>query len=287
MRIVTTGSSEWAVSVNDDAVLYEVEGTIALITINRPTAANSLTAESIRSLEKCTAAADRDPGVRVIVLTSAGDGAFCAGADLDELFPLLQRDGHPGVVVSDPQERFFSRVRKPVIGAITGACIGGGVELALGCDLRVCDESASFALAEVRWGLVPVGGGTLRLPVQIPYAIAMEMLLTGRPLSAERALQYGLVNYVVRRVEVLATAMRIARLIAENSPRATVIAKQLARDTVEPRDMFAAEYESAGAMLAGPDAAEGVAAFRTKSKPTYARYSASKAEQITTGLETR
>jgi enoyl-CoA hydratase len=272
--------------VNDD-VLYDVRNDVAVITINRPAAANSLTVEAIRLLEQFAADADHDPTVKVIVLTSAGGGAFCAGADLGVLFPRLQREGNPGAVVSDPRERFFSQIRKPVIGAISGACIGGGVELALGCDLRVCEEGTSFALAEVRWGLVPIAGGTVRLPVQIPYAIAMEMVLTGRPLTADRALTCGLVNEVVGKGQALTAAMKLANVIAENAPSAVVVAKQLVRDTVEPRHRFASEYELAGAMLAGPDAAEGVNAFRTKTKPSYAQYIAPAVRRITTELETK
>jgi enoyl-CoA hydratase len=255
--------------VSGSDVLYAVEGDVGVITINRTYAANSLTAEALSLLAEYAAAADHDNRVRALVLTSAGDGPFCAGADLERLFPALRADGTLGKVVPDSGKRFFSEVRKPMIGAIHGPCIGGGVELALGCDIRVCDEGASFALAEVRWGLVPVGGGTVRLPAQIPYAIAMEMLLTGRPLSAERAERCGLVNYVVRRDDLMDTALKIARMIAANSPRAVEASKHLARQSTEPRQYFHAEYEIANDMLRGSDALEGVAAFRERREPRY------------------
>jgi len=164
-----------------------------VLTIDRPHKLNAFTLDMVRELETLSRQADHDPDIRCLVVTGSGDRAFSAGGDLASLLPATLEAG-VDVVSPDPARRFFSDVFTPVIAAVRGVCIGGGLELMLGSDLRIVGSDARFGLGEVRWGLIPGAGTHARLPRQIPWAIAMQLLLTGDPIDAVRAIWEGRVS---------------------------------------------------------------------------------------------
>ncbi|MCZ6644313.1 MAG: enoyl-CoA hydratase-related protein, partial [Gammaproteobacteria bacterium] len=206
---------------------YEIKKHIALITLNRPEARNAINPEvSVRLADAFQDAKDNEE-VRVAVLTGTGS-TFCAGADLGQLIPLMSGARQPENewderLVSDPGTTGRALLRnfdvgKPVIAAINGHAIAGGMEIVQGTDIRVSVADAKFGVQEVKWAIFPAGGSTVRLPVQIPYAKAMELLLTGDLITAAQALDYGFLNYVTE--DVVGKAMEIAEKIAANGPLA-------------------------------------------------------------------
>ena len=176
-------------------LLYETRGPLALITINRPDKLNAISLATVDDLHAAIAAAAADPGVRVLAITGAGEKAFAAGSDLAE---VAHRDLNQALepIVQGVAER-LERCPKPTIAAINGICFGGGLEVALGCDLRVAGRRARFATPEGKLGIIPGGGATQRLPRLVGRAWALDMLLTGEPIDAERALHIGLVTRLV------------------------------------------------------------------------------------------
>ena len=162
-------------------ITYEVADAAAILTINRPERYNAFRARTVDELLAALRAAWVDPAARCVILTGAGDKAFCAGFDLKEAIPRVLAGDMLGY--EDPRKRQFSTVYKPIIAAINGAAIAGGMEMIAGTDLRIAADHATFSLGEVRWGLVPMGGSHIRLPRQLPWAIAMELLLTSEPIS--------------------------------------------------------------------------------------------------------
>jgi enoyl-CoA hydratase len=204
----------------------------------------------------------------VLVLTGAGNETFCSGADLEEgVGGLLS-----GEITFDPlPRRWFSHCYKPIIAAVNGFATGGGMELVLLTDLRIAAENASFGLPEVRWGLVPQFGGCCNLPHQIPHCRAMEILLTGDRISAEEALQFGLVNRVVPREELMSSAMQMAERLCQNGPVALRLTKEVAlKSRGIPREMgYLMEMEIGGRFSDTEDAREGPMAFFQKRKPNF------------------
>lgn len=248
-------------------VRFERRGPVALVTIDRPEAMNALTPEMLRGLDAAFAAFEADSALQVAVLTGAGDRAFCAGLDLKAGAERLTGGDELGY--ADPTKRQLSDVFKPVIAAVNGACVAGGLELLLGTDLRVAAEHASFGLAEVRWGLVPLGGSHVRLPRQVPWAVAMELLLTGEPIDARRAYEVGLVNRVVPREELLPTALALAERICRNGPLAVRTAKEIAVRALALESGFVLEKALGARVLASDDAKEGPRAFAEKRAPRF------------------
>lgn len=238
-----------------------------VLTINRPEVRNALDQLTLRTLYDALREADADRSVRAIIITGAGDRAFSAGMDL-KAFAV---EGKPDEATRPVNLLREGALRTPTIAAVNGAAIGGGFELALGCDLRVVAESAFFALPETSRGLMASEGGT-DLPRQLPLAIALEIGLAGAPLTAERALALGLVNAVVPAADVRETALTLARAIAERSPAAVAETKRLMYLALEAdRDRRRLENRDATErLLAGPDAAEGTAAFLAKRAPVWA-----------------
>src|SRR5581483_11634460 len=163
----------------------------------------------------------------VAVLTAAGERAFCAGAEMSGTVSVILAGPTPRPN-PDPTMRWFSDVFKPIVAAVNGHCVAGGLEMLLGTDIRVAVPEATFGVSEVRWGFVPAGGTHVRLPRQVPWAIAMELLLTGQRITAERAYQVGLINLVVPRERLLAAALEYAELLATNAPLAVRTAKEIA-----------------------------------------------------------
>jgi enoyl-CoA hydratase len=251
-----------APTTTDAPVLVERRGAVTVVTINRPHAANSLDGPTMSGLGRAFAEAESDDAVSVVVLTAAGDRIFCAGMDLKAfLAGGMEVDG-PGLDV------LTARVYpKPVVAAINGTAVGGGLELALACDLLVASEKAKFGLPEVSRGLIAAGGGT-RLPRRIPLAHALELGLTGEPVGAERVREMGLVNRVVPAAEVLPTALALAERIAANGPLALRVTKELMYAEIgDPdREALAAAVKP---VFDSADAREGARAFAEKRAPRW------------------
>lgn len=246
---------------------YERRGAIALFTLDRPEAGNALTREMLVGLEAAFARFQADPELHVAVLTGAGDRAFCTGMDLKADVQQLTAGDDMGF--ADTTKRQLSDVFKPVIAAVNGHCVAGGLELMLGTDLRVAAEHASFGLGEVRWGLVPLGGSHVRLPRQVPWAVAMELLLTGERIDARRACEVGLVNRVVPLAELLPAALALAEQICRNGPLAVRTAKEIAVRALALESGFVLEKALGARVLASEDAREGPRAFAEKRKPRF------------------
>jgi len=239
---------------------------VLVLTMNRPEHRNALNRDLYRELGRAFVYAETDPEVRAVVLTCAGDKAFCAGMDLKAFAagdPIGPDDG-PGTTVF--VERCYP---KPIIAAVNGAAVAGGFGVRLGCDIIVAAEHATFGLPEVRRGLVGVGA-TTRAALRLPPAITLELALTGEPMDAARALHHGLVNRVVPSDEVLPTAIAIAETIAANAPLAVVLAKEIALDARGLVDSDIAGWrQRAAAVFASDDAKEGARAFAEKRPPNF------------------
>ena len=250
-------------------VLLDVrDGGVALITLNRPESLNAMNAESGALLRACLQRVHADPAIRVGVITGAGERAFSAGADLKE----WARPGATGpsggtvdeiLTVEPSEETSTIRVAKPLIAAVGGYCLGGGLELALACDIRIASPDASFALPEVRHGFIPGGGGVPRLLRSIPRSAAMEMILTGDRCDAETALRWGIVSRIVPRDELVPEALALAGRIAENAPAAVRAAKELSRTAADLPLEEALRFSGVLRWIVGqtPEAREGPRAF--------------------------
>ena len=220
------------------AIEFDLHDHIATITINRPERRNALDAEHYAALSRAWQRVRDDDEVRVAIVTGAGDRAFCAGADIKSFVGRDQRLSEVWLTQKDALLNRGLEVWKPVIAAVNGAAVGGGVTLVLATDLRVAVEGAIFSLAEVKRGVIAANGGTQRVMRQLPYAIAMEMLLLGESIDAETAARWGLINRVVPRESLMDTARAMAERIKENAPLAVQAAKELA---VRSQDMSLAD----------------------------------------------
>ncbi len=264
----TTGSPS-----TEPVVLSRVDGRTAVITINRPEVRNAVDARVAAGLAEAMARADEDPEVWTIVLTGAGDRAFSAGADLKAVFR--------GEGVHDPEREhlgFAGFVRhdlgKPVIAAVNGLALGGGFEIVLHCDLAIAASSAVFGFPEARVGKMAAAGGAFRIGQEIPPKLAAELLYTAAPISADRALDLGLVNRVVADGEVLDAALELAALINRNSPLSVRASKRSllgvdhdgsAREADDWDRIASIDAE----LLHSADAEEGVRAFVEKREPRW------------------
>lgn len=263
------------------AVEYERTGHVAVVTLNRPEARNALSPEVMVRLAEAWDEIAADDEVRVAIVTGTGDRAFCSGADLARLVPLMSgarqpEDDFDRRVLDDPSlaDRASLRVTdldKPVIAAVNGAAIAGGMELLQGTDLRIAAEHATFGVQEVKWGLFPMGGSTVRLPAQVPYAVAMELLLTGQLIDAGRAYELGFVNRVVPAGEVMAETVRLAEVIAANGPIAVRAIKASAKACLgrPEREAMRTELQHGRPVFATEDAREGPRAFLEKRPPAF------------------
>jgi E-phenylitaconyl-CoA hydratase len=250
-------------------VLFEKKGKIAYVTINRPEAMNALDNEVQEGLTKAWRDLDSDPDLWVAILTGAGDKAFTAGADLKKVHSEPRHDDYTNLTGRNLAPS-VDRTAKPVIAAINGYCLAGGLELALACDIRIASETASFGCPEVRWNLLH-GYGALRLPQMVPMSMAMEMMLTGDRIDAREAYRIGLVSRVVPAAELMKTAEAIAERICENAPIAVRVTKELAyRGLHLPLDdgvrLYAALSRS---VMATEDSREGPRAFAEKRTPQF------------------
>ncbi|MEW2134849.1 crotonase/enoyl-CoA hydratase family protein [Streptomyces sp. NPDC005435] len=253
--------------------LVERRGHTLVITLNRPGAMNAVNAELSAAVGAALEEAERDPEVRAVVLTGAGGRAFCAGADLKAL-----ARGESVAAPGHEEWGFLGYVRhavgKPTIAAVNGFALGGGTEVVLASDLAVAADTAVFGLPEVSRGIFAAAGGVFRLPEQLPRKIAMEIMLTGEPVDAARALQLGLVNRVVPADDVLAAALALAERISANAPLAVQASKRVALGIHEGRvpgeaDRWEHNDREIRALLATDDAAEGTRAFGEKRRPQW------------------
>ncbi len=255
---------------------FEKKNSIAYVTVNRPDKLNALNTQVMTDLREAFTAIRDDKEVRVAILTGAG-GHFCAGADLKMMSGGFREDDPWRARFKEEPELHWKallrnvRPKKPLIAAVEGTAIAGGTEILQGTDIRVAGTSARFGVAEARWGLFPLGGSTVRLRRQIPHTIAMELLLTGRQVSAEEALRIGLIGRVVADGQALAEARKIAEQIAANGPLAVQAIKRSVVETEglpEP-EALERELEIGWPILSTEDAKEGPRAFVEKRQPAF------------------
>ena len=264
-----------------EVVNFERRRHVAIVTLNRPEALNAISPEMLVRLAEAWTRVRDDQEIRVAVVTGAGDKAFCSGADLGRFIPLMSgarppEDEWDRRVLADREMlgtgllRTFDVV-KPVIAAINGHAIAGGMELAQGTDLRIASDTAKLGVQEVKWAIFPGGGSTVRLPRQVPYARAMELLLTGDLITAAEALQLGFLNRVVPQGEVLPAALELAERIAANGPIAVQAIRRSARACLgrPEADAMRIESEMAAPVFRTEDAREGPLAFMQKRKPVF------------------
>ncbi len=265
----------------EPALLYVKEGHIATLTMNRPAARNAVNPEMLCRLADAWEDVNADPEIRVAILTGAGEQAFCAGADLDKLVRMMQ-----GAI--PPENEYDERIKndvgtiykgfmrsldvvKPIVAAVRGFCVAGGLELLNCCDIRVAADDAQFALAEVKWSLFPMGGSTVRIPRQIPWPIAMEIMLTGERFSAQEAYRVCLVNKIVPAAQVMGEARRYAEINAANGPLAVQAVKRsaLAGMGLPTAQALEKELEIGIPVSMSQDAREGPRAFKEKRAPRF------------------
>lgn len=254
--------------MEDQVVLYEKRGPIALLTFNRPAALNALNTEVNLKLIELLEQADGDPEIRVVVLTGSGDKAFVAGADIKEMMSMGAMEAREHAIRAKRVTDKIWGLRKPVIAAINGFCLGGGLEYALSCDLRVASENARLGLPEINLGILPGGGGTQRLPRLIGLTKAKELCLTGDAIDARKALELGLVNHVFPKETLLEEALALAGKIASKSgPSLALIKSAMNKGTetdLESALMF--EIDCFGLCFSTEEQKQGMAAFVSKKK---------------------
>lgn len=253
------------------AIDFELDDGVALIRINRPESSNALDAEHYEALSRAWLRVRNEPEIQVAVVTGAGAKTFCAGADIKS---WVGREVELSEIWLTQKGQLLNRgleIWKPVIAAVNGACVGGGMTLLLATDIRVASDNAIFSLAEVKRGIIAANGGTQRIMQQMPYAIAMEMLLTGDKIDAATALHWGLINKVVAPAKLLDAALEYAHRIRANAPLALQAAKELA---VRSRDMdlqtgLRMEQMINRILHHSEDTAIAKAAFAEKRKPKF------------------
>jgi E-phenylitaconyl-CoA hydratase len=252
------------------SVDFAVRDRVATITLNRPEAMNALDPESRAALAECWRRVSDDDAIRVSILTGSGDRAFCTGADLKKTMPPKESFAQLTFGVEDASEAFFGS-DKPIICAINGYALGGGLELALACDIRIAAENARFGQPEVRVGSIPGGGGTQRLPRAVGLSDAMLMLLTGDMIDSAEALRIGLVSRVVPLAKLLDEAHTIAIRIAANAPLAVRAVKRLALQGAHLplADSIRVERMTWGLLRDTEDRIEGRLAFQQKRPPVF------------------
>jgi len=259
--------------VEEPHALIERRGHVLIVTMNRPQARNALSGPMMELMRQAWDTVDSDPEIRVCVLTGAG-GAFCAGADLKAMTSSHPGDRFQGgdldVSVIEPLLK-GRRLTKPLIAAVEGPAVAGGTEILQACDIRVAGASARFGVSEARWGLFPLGGSAVRLPRQIPYTVAADLLLTGRHITAAEALSIGLIGHVVPDGQALEAALEIAAAIAANGPVAVRAILRVIRETegMAENEAFALEAKVGMAVFASEDAKEGPRAFAEKRQPQF------------------
>ncbi|MGO4904966.1 enoyl-CoA hydratase/isomerase family protein [Flavobacterium sp. W20_MBD1_R3] len=252
-------------------ILITTENNMATITINRPTKLNALNVTTISELHEAFKIAEKDTAIRVIILTGSGEKAFVAGADISEFASFSIEEGTQ--LAAEGQEKLFDfieNLKTPVIAAVNGFALGGGLELAMACHFRVASENAKMGLPEVSLGLIPGYGGTQRLPQLIGKGRAMEMIMTAGMVTAQDAYRTGLVNHVVPEAELLDYCVSVAHKIIKNSPYAIGKAiKAVNANFKEGENGYKTEIKAFGKCFGTEDFKEGTTAFLEKRKAVF------------------
>jgi len=254
-----------------DNLLLEREGAVALVTINRPQVLNALNSSTIDDLRRAALALKHDAAVRAIVITGSGGKAFVAGADINELAVATPAQSKEHMVRGQHVFDLIENLGKPVIAAINGYALGGGCELAMACTLRIAADTARIGQPEINLGIMPGYGGTQRLPRLVGKGVALEMLLTGRHITAAEALQTGLVNRVVPAANLLAEAKALAAELAVKAPIAVQYIIEAVHRGLEVSFDKGQFLEAAlfGLVASTDDMREGTKAFLEKRKPDF------------------
>lgn len=249
---------------------YTKENRIATITINRPEAMNSISLQTLKELHDALIDFRDDSAVWVAIITGAGERAFCAGADLKDLIPFM-KDHRNELWRLPPTHMRGLDIYKPLIAAVNGLALGGGMEIALACDIRIAAENARFGQPEVNAGIIPGWGGTQRLTRMVTWCRAAELLLTGKPIDAQEAYRIGLVNKVVPLNDLMTTAREWAQMLCQPGPLAVRAAKEaMIKGSGVPLDEgLWIENSLFAAMLGTEDLNEGISAFAQKRKPNF------------------
>ena len=254
-----------------DNLLLERDGATAIVTINRPKVLNALNTQTLDELRRAILELKQDEGVRVVILTGAGEKSFVAGADINELAVQTPTGGREHALAGQHVFDLIENLGKPVIAAINGYALGGGCELAMACTLRLAADTARLGQPEIALGLIPGYAGTQRLPRLVGRGKAMEMILTGAPIAADEAQRIGLVNRVVPAAELMAEARTLAAQLAKNAPIAMRYIINAVNKGVEMPFAEACQYEATlfGLVASTDDMREGTAAFLEKRKPEF------------------
>ncbi|AWG49402.1 crotonase/enoyl-CoA hydratase family protein [Mycobacteroides abscessus] len=268
-----SGSSHTVTEQDAPHALVELRDHVLIVTMNRPHARNALSGEMLEIMTQAWDRVDNDPEVRVCILTGAG-GYFCAGADLKAMNKRAPGDQFsdgsydPSVIPGLLKGR---RLTKPLIAAVEGPAIAGGTEILQATDIRVAGESAKFGVSEVKWSLYPMGGSAVRLPRQIPYTVACDILLTGRHIKAPEAKDIGLIGHVVPDGQALEKALELANMIAGNGPLAVQAVLKTIRDSegMHENEAFKADTKVGIGVFTSNDAKEGPRAFAEKRAPNF------------------
>jgi enoyl-CoA hydratase/carnithine racemase len=257
------------VGESPEVVLRERRGPVEIVTINRPQASNAINGAATRALDDAFTMAAQDPGISVVILTAAGKRAFCAGMDFRSFLDgapesdFLTENGFGGITHRD--------FPKPLIGAINGAALGGGLELVLACDLVVASESATFGIPELKVGHLADAGALIWLAKRIPFSVAMEMALTGDAISARRAKEVGLINSVVDHRRLIDNALELAQRIHQNAPVSVRLSKRILRESLRlpEAEVWPINASAREEVMRTEDSIEGVRAFLEKRRPLW------------------
>ncbi len=257
--------------MNYENLLIAIENKIALVTLNRPAKLNALNKETLAELHTAFTDLENNEAVQVIILTGSGEKAFVAGADIAEFANFSTQEGMQ--LAANGHQKVFDHIenlKKPVIAAVNGFALGGGLELAMACHFRVASDNAKMGLPEVTLGLIPGYGGTQRLPQLVGKGRAMEMILTATMITAAEAKEYGLVNHVVPQPELIEFCQGLAQKISKNAPVAITQAIQAVNASIDKtKNGYEAEINAFGRLFGTADFKEGTTAFLEKRKANF------------------
>lgn len=252
-------------------VKVEVQDGVAVVTFMRAEAANALSVQMLHEINEALEAIHDDRSIRVVIVTGDGEKAFCAGADLKERKGMNEGETRKTIALIGKTMNHFEALAQPVIAAINGVAFGGGLELALACDIRIASNTAKMGLTETALGIIPGAGGTQRLPRLIGIGKAKELIYTARRLSAEEAYQYGMIEHIVQPERLLEQAKELAYEIAKNAPLSLIQAKTAINQGMQTDISTGLQIESLAysRLLQTEDRLEGLKAFQEKRPPAY------------------